>query len=58
METMKSTLDKVRRSGIIYLMAPTPVNETHSARSDIWGAAVVIALLLGIMGLMRAILTA
>jgi len=56
---MKSTFGKMRRSGIIYLMAPiAPVNEARIARSDIWGAAVVIALLLGIMGLMRAILTA
>ena len=56
---MKSTFGKMRRSGIIYLMAPiAPVNEARIARSDIWGAAVVIALLLGIMGLMRVILTA
>lgn len=54
---MKTTLGKVRRSGVYYLMAPiAPVNEARSARFDIWGAAVVTALLLGVAGLMRLIL--
>jgi hypothetical protein len=32
------------------------VNETQRARSDVWGAAVVVILLLGVVGLMRMIL--
>ena len=56
---MKITPDKVRRSGLYYLMTTiSSVNETRSAWLDIWGAAVVVTLLLGVVGLMRAILTA
>lgn len=56
---MKTTLGTVRRSGLYYLMATiAPVNEARSARLDTWGAAVVVILLLGVMGLMRVILTA
>lgn len=56
---MKNTVGKVRRSGIYYLMIPVaPVNEARSAQFDICGAAIVVALLAGIMGLMRVILTA
>ena len=56
---MKSTICKVRRSGIYYLMTTiAPINEARSARFDIWGAAVVVTLLLGVAGLMRLILTA
>ena len=56
---MKATVSKLKRSGIIYLMNPiAPTNEARSARFDTWGAAVVVALLLGIASLMRLILTA
>jgi hypothetical protein len=59
MKTMKATVCKVRRSGIYYLMTTiAPVNEVRSARFDIWGAAVVVTLLVGVVGLMRVILTA
>lgn len=59
MKTMKTTVCKVKRSGIYYLMIPiAPVNEARSARFDIWGAAVVVTLLLGIAGLMRLVLNA
>ncbi|HXI70881.1 MAG TPA: hypothetical protein VNN22_11060 [Verrucomicrobiae bacterium] len=56
---MKTTLSKVRRSGVYYLMIPlVRVNEARSAQLDTWGTAVVVALLIGIVGLMRVILTA
>ncbi|MDD5140338.1 MAG: hypothetical protein PHY43_08795 [Verrucomicrobiales bacterium] len=56
---MKTTVCKVKRSGIYYLMTTiAPINEARSARFDIWGAAVVVALLLGTAGLVRLILTA
>jgi hypothetical protein len=56
---MRTTLSKIKRSGIYYLMIPVaPVNEARSARFDIWGAAVVVVLLFGAVGLMRLILTA
>jgi hypothetical protein len=56
---MKNTVCKVKRSGIYYLMTTiAPINEARSARFDIWGAAVVVALLLGVVGLMKLVLTA
>jgi len=56
---MKTTVSKVKRSGIYYLMTTiAPINEARSARFDIWGAAVVVALLLGAAGLMKLVLTA
>ena len=56
---MKTPICRVRRSGIYYLMTTiAPVNETRSARFDIWGAAIVVVLLLGVASLMRLILTA
>lgn len=54
---MKTSVCKVKRSGVYYLMTTiAPVNEARSARSDIWGAALVVALLLGVAGMMRLIL--
>jgi hypothetical protein len=56
---MKTTVYKVKRSGIYYLMIPVaPVNAARSARFDVWGAVIVVTLLLGVAGLMRLILTA
>jgi hypothetical protein len=56
---MKTTVSKVNRSGVYYLMTTfPPINETRSAQFDIWGAGVVVALLLGIVGLMKLVLTA
>jgi hypothetical protein len=56
---MKTTFGKVKRSGLYYLMAASvPLNEVRSARFDIWGAVVVVALLLGAIGLMKLVLTA
>lgn len=56
---MKYNTEKVRRSGIYYLMIPVlPVDETRSAQFDSCGAAIVVALLVGLVGLMRALLTA
>jgi len=56
---MKTTLSKVRRSGVYYLMTTiAPINEARSAQLDTWGAAMVVALLFGMVGLMRVILTA
>jgi len=56
---MKTTLSKVRRSAVYHLMSTiAPINEARSAQLDTWGAAVVVALVIGIIGLMRVILTA
>lgn len=56
---MKTTIGKLKRSGIYYLMIPlAPVDEVRSAQFDICGAAIVVGLLLGIAGLMRFVLNA
>lgn len=56
---MRTTVNKVNRSGVYYLMTTiAPINEARSARSDMLGAAVVVALLLGVVGLMKFVLTA
>ena len=56
---MKTIVSKVNRSGIYYLMTTiAPINEARSARFDIWGAVIVVALLIGTAGLMRLILNA
>ena len=55
---MKATLDKVKRSGVYYLMTTiTPGNEARSARLDTWGAAAVVGLLIAVVGLMRLALS-
>lgn len=55
---MKTVASKVKRSGVYYLMTTiTPVNETRNARSDTWGAVAVVVLLLGVVGLMRLVLS-
>ena len=55
---MKTNFGKVKRSGIYQLMTTiAPINEARCAQFDICGAAVVVTLLVGIMGLMRVILT-
>ena len=56
---MKMSVGKVRRSGVCYLMAKAgPVNENRNARSDAWGAVIVVVLLLVVVGLVRLILAA
>jgi hypothetical protein len=56
---MKTLVGKVRRSGVCYLMAKAgPVNERHNARSDTWGAVIVVVLLLIVVGLVRLALAA
>jgi hypothetical protein len=56
---MKTVVNKVKRSGVYYLMTTVAsTDQIRSARSDTWGALVVVLLLLGIVGLMRLVLTA
>jgi hypothetical protein len=55
---MKTVVQKVKRSGIYYLMTTVaPSDETQNARLDIYGAVAVIVLLLAVVGLMRLALT-
>ncbi len=55
---MKTVVNKVKRSGVYYLMTTVAAtDQTRSARADTWGALVVVLLLLGIVGLMRLVLT-
>ncbi len=55
---MKVVANKVKRSGVYYLMTTVvSANETRNARSDTWGAVAVVILLLGVVGLMRLVLT-
>ena len=56
---MKTTAGKIRRSNVYYLMTKAgPINEDRNARSDILGIVVTVVLLLGLVGLMRLILSA
>jgi len=54
---MKTVVNKVNRSGVYYLMTTVTSNQTKSARSDIWGALAVVLLVLGVVGLMKLVLT-
>jgi len=55
---MKTVVNKVNRSGVYYLMTTVvSTDEARSARSDTWGTLVVVLLLLGVVGLMRLVLT-
>lgn len=55
---MKIVANKVKRSGVYYLMTTVAsANETGHARSDVWGTVAVVVLLLGVVGLMRFVLT-
>ena len=57
--SMKTTAGKIRRSNVYYLMTKSgPINEDRNARSDIFGIVVVVVLLLGVVGLMRLVLSA
>jgi hypothetical protein len=57
-QVMKTVVNKVKRSGVYYLMTTVAsTDETKSARSDTWGILVVVLLLLGVVGLMRLLLT-
>jgi hypothetical protein len=56
---MKTVIGKVRHSGVYYLMATAaPVHEPRNSRLDVFGAVVVVILLLGVVSLVRLILTA
>jgi hypothetical protein len=54
---MKTVVSKVNRSGVYYLMTTVTSNETKNARSDTWGALAVVILVLGVVGLMKLVLT-
>ena len=54
---MKTIVNKVNRSGVYYLMTTVTANQSKSARSDIWGALAVVLLVLGVVGLMKLVLT-
>jgi hypothetical protein len=55
---MKTVVNKVKRSGVYYLMTTVAsANETRHARSDTWGAIAVVVLLLGVVSLVRLFLT-
>jgi hypothetical protein len=57
-ETMKTVVNKVKRSGVYYLMTTVAsTDQSKNARSDTWGTLVVLLLLLGVVGLMRLVLT-
>jgi hypothetical protein len=55
---MKTVVNKVKRSGVYYLMTTVAsANESRHARSDTWGAVAVVVLVLGLVGLVRLLLT-
>lgn len=55
---MKTVVNKVKRSGVYYLMTTVASTDaTRSARSDTWGTVAVVVLLLGVVGLVRLFLT-
>jgi len=55
---MKTVVNKVKRSGVYYLMTTVAVaDESRNARSDTWGTVAVVVLLLGVVGLVRLFLT-
>ena len=57
-DPMKMVANKVNRSGVYYLMTTiTTANESRAARSDVWGTVAVVVLLLGVVSLMRLVLT-
>jgi hypothetical protein len=57
-KNMKTVVSKVKRSGVYYLITTVaPLHESRNARFDMWGTVAVIVLLLGVVGLMRLILT-
>lgn len=55
---MKTVVNKVNRSGVYYLMTTVATtNGAKSARSDIWGTLAVVGLVLGVVGLMKLVLS-
>jgi len=55
---MKTVVSKVNRSGVYYLITTVaPNNEGRNARFDIWGVVTVVVLLLGVVGLVRLVLS-
>jgi hypothetical protein len=54
---MKTVVNKVNRSGVYYLMTSVTTDEAKNARSDTWGTVAVLLLLLGVVGLMKLVLT-
>jgi hypothetical protein len=54
---MKTVVNKVKRSGVYYLMTTvTSADESRHAKSDTWGAVAVVVLLLGAVSLVRLFL--
>jgi hypothetical protein len=57
-KTMKTVVNKVKRSGVYYLMTSvTSADESRNAKSDTWGVVAVVVLLLAVVSLMRFFLT-
>jgi hypothetical protein len=55
---MKTVVNKVKRSGVYYLMTSvTSADESRNAKSDTWGVVAVVVLLLAVVSLMRFFLT-
>jgi hypothetical protein len=55
---MKRVVGKVNRSGVYYLMTTVaPADEKRSARFDVWGAVIVVGLLMIAAGLARLLLS-
>ena len=55
---MRTVVNKVKRSGVYYLMTTVvSADERRNARSDTWGAVAVVILLLGVVSLVRLFLT-
>jgi hypothetical protein len=55
---MKTVFNKVKRSGVYYLMTSvTSADESRNAKADIWGVVAVVVLLLAVVSLMRFFLT-
>jgi hypothetical protein len=55
---MKVVLNKVKRSGFYYLINPiAPINHALKVKSDTWGSVIVIGLVLGVVSVVRLILS-
>jgi hypothetical protein len=57
-QAMKTVVSKVKRSGVYYLITSiASVDDSRNTRRDTWGIVGVVALLLGVAGLMRLLLS-
>jgi hypothetical protein len=55
---MKVVLNKVKRSGFYYLINPiAPINHALKVKSDTFGSAIVVGLVLGVVSFVRLILS-